>query len=745
MGAIYYLGPFPRQLAPPVSTIPLLCVPKPPVVDAVRVCGDCSFPAGQAVNDGIPLDQYCGEAYRCQLPTIWEFLAQVREIGVENVMLSKVDLSRGYRQLPIDPADWEKQLFYLEGLGYFLDTCGIFGCRSCGMFMKRTNQALAWAAVNTSVELDQGPQQQLGGVVREEHSVAASPETSRAVSTYIDDTLFATHRACAMSVWENTLSVFEATNVTLSSTPGHVSPPARSVMALGFFVDCDAGTVSIPQVKLVELVALAGEVLESGGATRKVLQVLLGRLARLIMIVREGRRFIGRLLTLIQGPVVPPSQFIALTEDARLDLQWWLLHGPSLNARTLITLPTLPRESVYLVDACGKQGDRVPSVGGLSYHHKEFFAMPVPVKFQDSPIHVLEAVVLLAASRLWVPSLPDEHIIPIGSDNMAVVMSYQHGRAREPSLAAMARLLWGVFACSGSTFLLRYVPSKENSSDGLSRLDSEHVSFLLDKGWTKVELDECFFDLDETDPFAYQRGTQRHSGPRPPVSSTCRLQTAPTGTGGPVCGLLSSSVGSSGSTASQPQGKSSSCSQPGARSSGTTQLGQREITWQQFGRSISVGGSSSRHHPPTSLWGGWSEGLRGSCRGRQERRSRCPRPCLLGCWQGHTGEVPGGSCISSSSPASSGWPVLCPKGAGGASTPRFISPGVGLPGREVRSASGSLRPRLCSSTRTFLSLRSQSTRTRACASTLTSRLGLRRLRGRPRRTQCLSASWRGGE
>ena len=67
-GAILPLGPAPAAIPPPISTIPLLCVPKPPSLTKVRVCGDMSFPAGNAVKDGIPADSYEGELYRCRLP-----------------------------------------------------------------------------------------------------------------------------------------------------------------------------------------------------------------------------------------------------------------------------------------------------------------------------------------------------------------------------------------------------------------------------------------------------------------------------------------------------------------------------------------------------------------------------------------------------------------------------------------------------------------------------------------------------
>ena len=130
--------------------------------------------------------------------------------------------------------------------------------------------------------------------------------------------------------------------------------------------------------------------------------------------------------------------------------------------------------------------------------------MFVPEPFESQPIHIIEAIVLLAASRLWVSKMPANHLIPIGSDNQAVVLAFQHGRAREPGLAAMARLLWGVFATSTCSFHLRYVPSKENSSDGISRLNQSHIQFLRSQNWSQLVLPDEYFSLDESTPFSYQ-------------------------------------------------------------------------------------------------------------------------------------------------------------------------------------------------------------------------------------------------
>ena len=279
LGAVFSLGFAPDQLCPPISTIPLLCVPKPPSKTRVRVCGDMSFPPGFSVNDGIPTDTYEGEPYRCRLPSIWDFIAQIRRIGIEDAVIAKADFSRGYRQLIVDPADWLKQMFIINDKGYMMDTRAIFGGRPCSSFMQITHQALAWAAVNASVSINQ---QAL------DSSSSTDKAYSRACSPYIDDSLLVAHKACASSVWDNLLAVFNSANVKLSSTEGHVCPPSRVMRALGFDIDLDSGTVSLPLHKLHEMLDFANFLLSSPVVTRQDIKKLLGRISRCIMVIIEG-------------------------------------------------------------------------------------------------------------------------------------------------------------------------------------------------------------------------------------------------------------------------------------------------------------------------------------------------------------------------------------------------------------------------------------------------------------------------
>ena len=93
-------NPFACQL----MTSPLLTVPKKGS-DSRRVVMDLSFPPNHSVNDGIPSHSYLGEPFHLRLPGVDSLDTFIHRFG-QGCMLFKTDLSRAYRQLPVDPRDY---------------------------------------------------------------------------------------------------------------------------------------------------------------------------------------------------------------------------------------------------------------------------------------------------------------------------------------------------------------------------------------------------------------------------------------------------------------------------------------------------------------------------------------------------------------------------------------------------------------------------------------------------------------
>ncbi len=69
-----------------------------------RIISDLSFPEGDLVNAGVPKDSYLGLMVDVLYPSIVEMYRKIRKKG-SKCLLYKLDLSRAYRQIPVDPGD----------------------------------------------------------------------------------------------------------------------------------------------------------------------------------------------------------------------------------------------------------------------------------------------------------------------------------------------------------------------------------------------------------------------------------------------------------------------------------------------------------------------------------------------------------------------------------------------------------------------------------------------------------------
>ena len=79
-----------------------------------RVILNLSFPIGNSVNDGIPKDSYLGMAAELTFPKTDEFAFRIFTLGPGCPMF-KVDLSRYFRQIPLDPGDYSLMGYVING------------------------------------------------------------------------------------------------------------------------------------------------------------------------------------------------------------------------------------------------------------------------------------------------------------------------------------------------------------------------------------------------------------------------------------------------------------------------------------------------------------------------------------------------------------------------------------------------------------------------------------------------------
>ena len=125
---------------------PIGLIPKPHQPGKYRLIVNLSSPHGASVNDGIAKD-LCSLEYA----TIDQAAAVAQSYRV-GALMAKLDLRSAYRRIPVHPDDQE--LLGIEWQGtVFLDRALPFGLRSAPKIFNAVADALAWAMLQSGVNL----------------------------------------------------------------------------------------------------------------------------------------------------------------------------------------------------------------------------------------------------------------------------------------------------------------------------------------------------------------------------------------------------------------------------------------------------------------------------------------------------------------------------------------------------------------------------------------------------------------
>ena len=111
------LGPFKQLPIDQLHISPFMTLDKPNSVHR-RVIIDLSWPLGESVNAGVPADRYLGTKFVLTYPSIDNITQEVMRLG-KGCQIFKVDISRAFRHVPIDPGDLD--LLGLHWEDYFID------------------------------------------------------------------------------------------------------------------------------------------------------------------------------------------------------------------------------------------------------------------------------------------------------------------------------------------------------------------------------------------------------------------------------------------------------------------------------------------------------------------------------------------------------------------------------------------------------------------------------------------------
>ena len=315
------MGPFDKMpFRARVGISPLTTRPKKSSTDR-RVILDLSFPMGQAINDGMSKDEYIGLEAKLTFPKVDELCFRVFQLG-HGCCLFKIDLSRYFRQIPLDPGDYSLIGYIIEGKIYF-DKVLPMGMRTAPYIAQRVSNALAHI------------HRQMGYFLL----------------NYVDNFLGAEVREKAWQAYQFLTRLLR--DLQVDTSPEKLVAPTTRLDFLGITFDTVKQTIEIPQEKLEEIAQETSTWLTKTSATRKEAESLIGKLQFVAKCVRAGRIFIARLINWIRG--MNRTAHYPIPLEARKDVAWWGRVMPEYNGVSLLWLVKEPQvDAVIATDSCPK-------------------------------------------------------------------------------------------------------------------------------------------------------------------------------------------------------------------------------------------------------------------------------------------------------------------------------------------------------------------------------------------------------
>ena len=413
--------------SPPHIISALGALPKPDSQD-IRLIHDASRPHGSALNDFAVNDKYA-----CS--TVETAAAMV----TKGAYMGKVDLTSAYRSVKIHPADYQYaglQWTYpgAEAPTYMYDTRLMFGARLSASTFNRLTQA----------------------VVRIMQARGWEPN----IIVYCDD-FFITHqdKEKCRQIMNELMSVLRALGFAINYKK--VIGPSTEIIFLGVEINSTAHTLGLPQGKLQSLISEAHTAQKKKSLSKHELQSLCGKLSWAAQVIYGGRTHLRRLIDATNG-LKRASHRTRITQEIRLDIQWWMMVAKAYNGRSPI-LDSNPIAPVC-IDACLQ--------GGGGYHAGEWFSLA----FADWPgtsslsINYKEVLSLLPATHIWERHWENKRVY-VYSDNQAAVAIINRGAAKNPMVMQHLRNIYWSSVKHNYRLKALYYPGKLNVvADAASRL-----------------------------------------------------------------------------------------------------------------------------------------------------------------------------------------------------------------------------------------------------------------------------------
>ena len=286
-----------------------------------RVIIDLSYPQGSAVNDGMIKDNYMGLHAKLTFPKTDDLALRIFQLG-KNARMFKIDLSRYFRQLPLDPGDYSLIGYIIDNQLYF-DKMLPMGMRTAPYIAQRVTNA-----------------------IRHIHE-----QLHYFLLNYVDDFLGAEHKDKVWQAFEFLTELLKT--IRVDAAPDKTNPPTTRIDFLGTIFDSQSMTIEVPEQKMVEIRLELQKWKTKKATTRKETESLIGKLQFAARCVRAGRVFISRLINWLRG--MERTKKYQITQEAHKDIAWWDKFISTYNGISIMWLHKSPRtDQVIATDSCKK-------------------------------------------------------------------------------------------------------------------------------------------------------------------------------------------------------------------------------------------------------------------------------------------------------------------------------------------------------------------------------------------------------
>lgn len=419
-------GPFPPQSLPGLHINRFGTIPKKYQPGKWRLITDLSFPEGASVNEAID-PALCSLSYI----TVDEVAIAAMQLG-HGALLAKIDIKSAYRLIPVHPSD--RMLLGMEWNGaVYIDGMLPFGLRSAPKIFNAVADALEWCIAQKGVEY---------------------------IFHYLDD--FLVMGPPESSICQENLRQLETLckHLGVQLAPEKRDGPAPVLVFLGIIIDTLRGELRLPPEKLHRLTDAVITWLAKKACTRRELESLIGTLHHACKVIRPGRSFLRRAISLL-SVAKQSHHHIRLNAEFRSDTMWWKMFATQWNG-TAIIIPKGPPDATITSDASGTWGC------GAWYGHK-WFQLKWPDNMQSKNIAVKELIPIIIATLVWGPDLSGKRVLS-SCDNSAVVSVLNSRCSRDKSLMQLLRSLFFLEAYFHFDLSARHIPGALNDyADDLSR------------------------------------------------------------------------------------------------------------------------------------------------------------------------------------------------------------------------------------------------------------------------------------